>query len=75
MAHHRAAGQPYYRLGMVEGSPRLPAGYIVLMVLCLFPFAWRRAMLPTLRAWHRDPAAAPPPGRRLTCFQYGSGRA
>jgi fatty acid desaturase len=66
--HHQDASIPYYRLGMDVASPRLPAGYIVMMVICLVPAIWRRAMLPALMEWKSDPGAHASPGRRLTCF-------
>lgn len=67
-AHHDQARRPYYRLELVSGSPRLPAGYVVLMVLALFPRAWFLAMKPVLEAWKSTPNAPTSVGRRLTCF-------
>ena len=38
-AHHQRSRLPYYRVSLAPDSPRLPAGYGLLMVLCLFlPF-------------------------------------
>lgn len=67
-AHHRQSGLPFYRLIITPDSPRLPAGYIVLMVLCLFPGLWFRAMRPALEHWERHPADPRSPGRKITCF-------
>jgi fatty acid desaturase len=67
-AHHDAARLPYYRLGLAPSSPRLPAGYVVLLLLCLVPPLWQRAMRPVLDAWKREPQATVSAGRRLTCF-------
>lgn len=66
--HHWNAHTAYYRLGMAAGAPRLPAGYIVMLLLCLVPALWREAMLPVLAHWHDDPNDVPTPGRRLTCW-------
>lgn len=74
-AHHDTARVPYYRLPPAAGSPRLPAGYIVLLVLCLIPPLWHRAMRPVLDAWKLDPSINRSTGRRLTCFAlYDFGR-
>lgn len=66
--HHVAASTPFYRLGMDAASPRLPAGYIAMMLICLVPSAWRSAMLPALEEWKSDPGRHESPGRRMTCF-------
>lgn len=66
--HHMAASTPFYRLGMDAASPRLPAGYILMMLICLVPAAWRSAMLPALEEWKNDPGRHVAPGRRMTCF-------
>lgn len=74
-AHHNAPRLPYYRLGLAPSSARLPAGYVVLLLLCLVPPLWQRAMRPVLDAWKRSPRAAFSSGRRLTCFAlYGARR-
>jgi fatty acid desaturase len=71
-SHHLSARLPYYRLGMTAGSPRQPAGYVLLMLMSLFPRLWRSAMLPALDHWRRQPSKPPSQGRRLTCFAlYG----
>lgn len=67
-AHHRSASVPFYRLGMDADSPRLPAGYILMMVISLFPPLWRWAMLPALHEWRTNPSVRVSAGRRLTCF-------
>ena len=50
-AHHRASREPYYRIGIAPDSPRLPAGYVVLMFVCFVPPLWRKVMLPVLAQW------------------------
>ena len=73
-AHHHANRTPLYRLGMSDLAPRLPAGYVILMVLCLFPRLWQSLMLPALDHWRSQPHARIAPGRRLSCFNlYGRG--
>ena len=69
-SHHRSSRTPYYLLGAQADAPRPPAGYVVLMVLCLFPFLWRQLMLPVLQYWKQRPAEPPKQGRRLTCFNF-----
>lgn len=73
-AHHDAPRLPYYRLGLAPSSPRLPAGYVVLLLLCLVPPLWQRAMRPVLEAWKRAPQATVSAGHRLTCFALYSGQ-
>ncbi|RYF58748.1 MAG: hypothetical protein EOO27_11530 [Comamonadaceae bacterium] len=71
--HHQRSQLPFYRARLSPNSPRLPSGYIVLMVLCLFPPLWFRLMRPALDHWLREPAHPRSAGRRLTCFSlYGS---
>lgn len=67
-AHHRAATVPYYRQQPTHGSPRAPAGYIVLLFASLVPPIWRALMLPALERWQRTPHAQRAPGRRLICI-------
>lgn|SRR5574337_291354 len=66
--HHRVGSTHFYRLGMSDASPRLPAGYIIMMLLCLVPRLWRHAMWPALAAWQANPLDHMSAGRRLTCF-------
>lgn len=74
--HHQQSRLPYYRVFLTPESPRLPAGYVVLMVLCLFPRFWFKSMRPVLEHWEEHPANPRSPGRRLTCFSvYGEHRA
>ena len=73
-SHHGAPRLPYYRVGLMPDSPRLPAGYLVLMVVCLFPRLWRRVMLPALTHWKAEPTQPRSPGRRLTCFALYPGQ-
>lgn len=68
-AHHRDARRPYYLLSLERGSPRQPAGYLILLLLCLVPRLWRRLMQPVFDDWMRDPTPPPRQGRRLTCFR------
>ena len=73
-SHHRKAHLPFYRLPMTSDSPRLPAGYVVLMILCLFPRLWQQLMLPVLAHWKQQPQQPRSVGRRLSCFNfYGPG--
>jgi alkane 1-monooxygenase len=67
-AHHQSGHLPYYRVPLTPDSPRLPAGYVVLMVLCLIPHLWRKLMLPALEHWQRNPNDPRSPGRALSCF-------
>ena len=67
-AHHQSGHLPYYRVALTPDSPRLPAGYVVLMVLCLFPGLWKKLMLPALDHWQRNPNDPRSPGRALSCF-------
>ncbi|UUX96626.1 fatty acid desaturase [Aquabacterium sp. J223] len=66
--HHQRTHQPYYHLTLADDSPRLPANYVILLVLCLFPPLWRRSMQPALSHWEADPSSPRSSGRRITCF-------
>jgi fatty acid desaturase len=71
-SHHQSTYRPYYCATLAGDSPRLPAGYVVLMVVCLFPRLWRAAMQPALEHWERSPNDPRSPGRNLTCFNLYS---
>ncbi len=73
-SHHQSPRLAYYRVGMAEDSPRQPAGYVMLMLICMIPALWRRLMLPARDRWMRQPEQAPSSGRRLTCFSQYSAR-
>jgi hypothetical protein len=71
-SHHGDSRIPYYRLSLAPDSPRLPAGYVLLMVSCLVPGLWRKLMRPALEHWRRRPFDSRSSGRHLTCFKlYG----
>ena len=75
-SHHQSTYRPYYSATLAGNSPRLPAGYVVLMVACLVPALWRAAMRPALEHWERSPDDPRSPGRHLTCFSlYSDARA
>jgi fatty acid desaturase len=75
-SHHQSTYRPYYGAVLAADSPRLPAGYVVLMVVCLIPALWRAAMQPALEHWERSPDDPRSPGRHLTCFNlYSDARA
>ncbi|GAB3759121.1 alkane 1-monooxygenase [Ramlibacter monticola] len=68
-AHHQNSSVPYYRLAPHPGSPRLPAGYVVLLLASFVPPLWRWLMIPALENWKRDPLAQVEPVRwRLVCL-------
>lgn len=47
--HHLAASQPFSRLAPVAGSPQLPFGYSLALLVALVPPLWRRVMDPLAR--------------------------
>lgn len=67
-AHHCDTTVPYYRQTMEAGSPRMPGGYVVLLIASLIPTVWRALMLPSLALWKAAPDTQEAPGRRLLCF-------
>lgn len=71
-AHHQNPSLPFYRLSPSEGSPRLPAGYVVMMVAALLPSLWRRLMEPALHHWMTNPHRPIAPGRRLVCINLNA---
>jgi alkane 1-monooxygenase len=57
--HHLQASQPYERLAPVEGSPQLPFGYSLALIVSMVPPLWRRIMDPRAReAMARIPASS-----------------
>lgn len=68
-AHHQDSSRPYYRLAPHLASPRLPAGYVLLLFASFVPPLWRWLMIPALESWKRDPQAHVEPARwRLVCL-------
>jgi fatty acid desaturase len=67
-AHHQTAGATYYQLAPHPAAPRLPSGYMLLLLPALVPALWRQIMIPALDYWRDHPAAAPSSRRRLTCI-------
>ncbi|MCO5122381.1 MAG: fatty acid desaturase, partial [Rhizobacter sp.] len=66
--HHRDSRRPFYRIGPSPDSPRLPAGYVLLMFASLVPPVWRRVMATPHQYWLASPASPLSAGHRLTCF-------
>ena len=66
--HHRSTATVFYRIELSDDSPRQPAGYAVLLLLCMAPPLWRALMLPILDRWKQRPTASRAPGRRHNCF-------
>lgn len=66
--HHRDSRRPFYRLDLSPDSPRLPAGYVLLMFASMVPWIWRRMMEPRLARWMLSPDRPLSAGRRITCF-------
>lgn len=68
-AHHHNSVLPYYRLAPHPASPRLPAGYVLLLFASFIPPLWRWLMTPALDKWKDDPYAHVEPVRwRLVCL-------
>jgi fatty acid desaturase len=66
-SHHRHGSKAYYQIGLSADSPRLPAGYVLLMFAALIPPLWQRVAMPALTYWKSQPTAPLSSGRRLTC--------
>lgn len=66
--HHRDSRRPFYRLDLSPDSPRLPAGYVLLMFASMVPSVWHRLMEPRLAQWIVAPDRPLSAGRRITCF-------
>lgn len=66
--HHHDSRRPYYRIHLSPDSPRLPAGYVLLMFASLVPWIWRRVMAEAFQHWLSAPASPRSAGRHLTCF-------
>lgn len=66
-AHHDAPGQPYFRLALATGAPRLPAGYVILMFAALVPPLWRQVMEPARTYWLNHPTTPLSSGRSVAC--------
>lgn len=69
-SHHLSPTLPYYRLGLRADSPRPPAGYLILLPICMVPALWRRLMAPALAHWQRAPQSPQSPGHQLSCFSF-----
>jgi alkane 1-monooxygenase len=67
-AHHHSIAVPYYRQVPHNTAPRMPGGYVVMLVACVIPPLWRALMHPALEQWKAAPGAQLGPGRRLFCI-------
>ena len=53
----------------MQGSPRMPGGYVVLLFISMVPPLWRALMLPVLQRWKEAPMESQETaGHRLLCF-------
>ena len=54
--HHHSANRPYPLLQHIDvkDAPQLPANYIIMFMLALFPPLWYRVMDPLLDAWRKQ---------------------
>ena len=50
--HHANEGRPYQILRVIEGAPRLPYGYMVMMFVAMIPPLWRKMMHPLVDAYY-----------------------
>jgi fatty acid desaturase len=66
-AHHQEPQRPYYGTALAAGSPRLPAGYVLMMFAAFVPALWMRVMRPVLARWRENPHVQASAGRRLIC--------
>ena len=68
-SHHQHSTAPYYRLVPAASSPRLPAGYALLLIIGMVPPLWRKLMVPALAVWKENPAhQIEPGGLRIICI-------
>ena len=56
--HHAEADAPYWTLRAYPNAPMLPAGYLTMIVVALFPPLFKRLMVPALNQWDRMQASA-----------------
>jgi alkane 1-monooxygenase len=61
--HHAEADAPYWTLRAYPNAPMLPAGYLSMIIIALFPPLFKRLMVPALNAW--DETQANPAERAL----------
>lgn len=55
--HHLNASKPYWTLAPAPQAPRLPHGYMTMVLLALVPPLWQRSMTPLLADWDRTLAS------------------
>lgn len=59
--HHAEADAPYWTLRAYPNAPMLPAGYLTMLVIALFPPLFKHLMVPALNEWDENKAT---PGER-----------
>jgi alkane 1-monooxygenase len=64
--HHRRPSLPFFRLGGLDASPRLPASYPVMLLVALVPPVFKRVMRRQLDEWC-DAKGTPILVRRRSC--------
>jgi Fatty acid desaturase len=70
--HHMFATKPFWTLESEPDGPRMPHGYLTMMVMSLVPPLWNRKMDPLLRHW--DQTMATGEERALLAKQAEAGR-
>lgn len=69
--HHDREGASFYRMEPVEDAPRLPGGYVPMLLISMVPALWFRVMVPALQQWKRNPhTSQATPDRRLVCVPH-----
>ncbi|MEM7425826.1 MAG: alkane 1-monooxygenase [Pseudomonadota bacterium] len=56
--HHLDAQKPYWSLEARDDAPKMPYGYMSMMLIALVPPLWRHVMHPRLAGWDREFASA-----------------
>ncbi len=56
--HHLDAQKPYWSLKARDDAPKMPYGYMTMMLIALMPPLWRKIMHPHVQGWDRGFASA-----------------
>ena len=57
--HHANVGRPYQILRVMDEAPRLPHGYLTMILIALIPPLWRRRMHPIVEAYYDTGSVVP----------------
>lgn len=55
--HHQFANRPFWQLENLDGTPTMPHGYLIMLVISFIPPIWHAKVEPMLEYWEKELAS------------------